>query len=120
MTSAAASGEGGGERLFVGIVDGLDRDDVEFDAEIFGQSRRASSTRVIRAESAGHGDADDFVLAQRGDGQGGGQGGIDSAGEAEHDAFESAFADVIAQAQHQGFVDGFDAGCEFVQSGRRR
>lgn len=49
------------------------------------------------------------------DGDGGGEGGVDSAGEAEDDGGEAAFADVIAQAEDQGFKDGFDAAGGSVQ-----
>ena len=90
------------------LVDRLDGDDVEFDAEIFGELLGVGDG-MIGAVSAGHGDADDFVFAEGIDGEGGGERGIDSAGETEDDAFEAALADVVLQSEDEGFVDGFDA-----------
>jgi len=74
---------------------------------------------VIGTETAGHGDADDLVFAEGIDGEGGGEGGVDAAGQAEHDGFEAALADVIAQAEDQGFKDGFDSGGGGFASGAR-
>ena len=84
-------------------MDGRDRDDLEFDAEVLGQFFGVGDG-MFRAEAAGHGDADDFFLSQGGDGEGGGDGRVDSAGEAQDDAGEAAFADVVAQAEDEGFV----------------
>jgi hypothetical protein len=79
VTSAGRPANGSGPacvRTHRGLGDG---DDVKFDAEIGGQLFRVGDG-MIGAESAGHGDADDFVLAERATGEGGGERRIDAAG----------------------------------------
>lgn len=98
-----------GEGVFIGGMDGVDGEEVELDVEVFGEGFGIGDG-VIGAVAAGHGDADDAVVAQGRDGECAGYGGIDATGESEDGAGEAAFSDIVAESEDEGMVDRLDAG----------
>ena len=59
---------------------------MKFDAEVLGEGFGVGDG-MVGAESARHGDADDFIGAESGDGQGCGECGVDSTGETDDGGF---------------------------------
>src|SRR6266571_1716386 len=90
-------GEGVGEDLAVGGKYIGDRQDNDFDSEIGGELARVAKA-AFGGVGAGHGDAGDVLLAQRGHGDAGDHGRIHAAAHSHEHFAETAFVHVVARA----------------------